>query len=115
MNSELIVHIFSSLQTLEKYLAAIKNNAPTAVNCEKYAALIPQQEAVLRHMRRIANNLQLEVARKQEPLAFRSLKVFYGLHHMVRKDLTEAFAALSQKTPPVPAPPHPAGKELIYH
>ena len=96
MDPKLIVHVFSSLQKLEKNLSQIKSIAPYSAQFEKYAALIPQQENILLQMRRTANSLQLELAKKQWPLASRSLQVFYGLHHMVRAELIEACNALSR-------------------
>ena len=58
--------------------------------------LIPQQEEALIKMRRLANKLQLEIARKNWLAAVRTMQIIYGLNHMIRADLHSAFAQLSQ-------------------
>lgn len=97
MNKELIPHVFASLQNLERYLENIKKFSDTsAAHAPSLLRSIEDQERVLKQMRRVANKLQIEVAREQWDSVVRTLRIFYGLNHMVRPDLMATFVQLSK-------------------
>ena len=97
MNNQVIMRIFGSLQGLERCLKQVKQLLPAdRESVKEITHLIPQQEAALIKMRRLANLLQLEVAKKDWASAVRTMQLIYGLNHMIRSDLQAAFATLSQ-------------------
>lgn len=117
MNKRVITHVFAAVQNLEKSMAQVKDLLTTRP--KEHAELqqiIPQQEEVLKKMRRTANRLQFELAREDWYAAIRSLRVFYGLNHLVRKDILGAQRRLAgtQQTP-ISAPAAAEPKEVIYH
>ena len=92
MTAELVTHVFASLQSLEKKLEQTKKLLPE--QNEQYretAEQLPKQEEILGQMRKVANLLQLQTAKGQWEPAVRSLKIFYGLNHMVRTDVMKAY------------------------
>ena len=116
MNPELITHVFASLQSLEKCLSTVKKLLPgQEEDYSDIARILPEQERVLQQMRRIANKLQLEVARGDWAGGVRSLKIFYGLNHMIRFDLLHAFSTLSRKEAPETKINAVVSKEVVYH
>mgnify|MGYP003382194329 CR=1 FL=1 len=97
MNKELIPHVFASLQNLERYLENIKRFSDSNVaQPTSLQRSIDDQERVLKQMRRVANKLQIEVAREQWDAVVRTLRIFYGLNHMVRPDVMATFVQLSK-------------------
>jgi hypothetical protein len=116
MNAQLIGHVFATLQSLEKCMANVKKMIPgQEASCPEITKIVPEQERVLLQMRRMANMLQLETARNDWPSAVRSLKIFYGLNHMIRNDLMTAFTKLSQQQTVHTAQYAPVGKHVMYH
>ncbi len=116
MNTQLIGHVFATLQHLEKCLSNVKRLVQGQEKfCPEISKAVPEQEKVLVQMRRVANLLQLETARNDLPSAVRSLKIFYGLNHMVRNDLMSAFAKLSQQQTPVRTAAACGAKQVMYH
>ena len=115
MDSNIILHVFSCLQRLEKRFAFIKSVAPYSAHFEKYSSLIPQQTEILAHMRRTANLLQLEFAKKQWELVSHSLKIFYGLHQMIRPELQDAFNAVSNNPENLAPAQKITEKQLMLH
>lgn len=97
-NKEIIIHVFSSLQSLEKYLDSIKK---LVRGKEKTADGLVQHEKVIRCMRRMANKIQLDVAHDDWDAAVRSLKIFYGLNHMIRPELVSTLMRLSGSKSPL--------------
>lgn len=96
MNSDIIARIFGVLQNLEKCLDGIH----TQLNEKKHrapeiAALLPQHQRVVKQMRSVANKLQLQFAREDWEEVVRSLKIFYGLNHLVRTDILIAYGRLN--------------------
>lgn len=101
MNKELIPHVFSSLHSLERYLENIRrlvagNDGLDPKFANHIEVSLPEQERVLKQMRRVANKLQLEIAKEEWDAVIRSLRIFYGLNHMVRPDLINMFVKLSK-------------------
>lgn len=101
MNKELIPHVFASLHSLERYLENIRRMSGTqeGIDAKFLSQLehsLPEQERVLKQMRRVANKLQLEIAKEEWDEVIRSLRIFYGLNHMVRPDLIATFVKLSK-------------------
>jgi hypothetical protein len=116
MNAELVTHVFASLQSIEKTVANVKKMLPGLEDANKdIIKVLPEQERIIVQMRRIANLLQLEAARNDWDKAVRSLKIFYGLHHMVRSDVLQAYARLSQKQCTQLTEFLPEGKTPICH
>jgi hypothetical protein len=116
MNAQLIGHVFATLQSLERCMANVKKMLPAQEgNYPEIVKIVPEQERVLQQMRRVANLLQLETARNDWPTAVRSLKIFYGLNHMIRNDLMTAFTKLSQQQTVRTAQYAPVGKHVMYH
>lgn len=116
MNAQLIGHVFATLQSLERCMANVKKMIPgQESNYPEIIKVVPEQERVLQQMRRVANLLQLETARSDWPSAVRSLKIFYGLNHMVRNDLTAAFTKLSQQQTTHSVQYPLVGKQVMYH
>ena len=96
MTNQVIMRIFGSLQGLERCLRQVKQLLPENQEAIRdIAYLIPQQEQALKKMRRLANTLQLQIAKKDWKNAVRTMQIFYGLNHMIRSDLLGAFAKLS--------------------
>lgn len=96
MGKELLAHIFSSLQSLERCL----DNSNRLYGEQKHELKdvrqsLDEQEKVLRHMRRVANRLQLEVACDDTEKLARSLQIFYGLSTMVRPEVLATFQLLA--------------------
>lgn len=96
MGREMLVHVFASIQGLEKCLA----NSRKMLDEQKHQPLIvhkslAEQDRILRQMRRVANRLQLEFATENWPEAVRSLKIYYGLWTMVRPEIMSTFTALA--------------------
>lgn len=116
MNTSLVTHVFASLQSLEKCLGNVKKMLPSQTDsCDELKKVVPEQEKILEQMRRIANKLQLEVARNDLGSAVRTLKIFYGLNHMIRGDVMNAFSKLSElQSVPFSKLATP-GKEIVYH
>ena len=97
MNSEIIGRIFSALQSLEKCMLTVKEAVGNDKEYAELAHLVPQQTKVLVQMRRTANKLQLQFARSEWDEVVRSMKIFYGLNHMVRMDILTMFGIVSSK------------------
>ena len=98
MSSLQLTHAYAALQHLEKCLQTVKkllvgreSEYPDIVK------VIPEQEKIITQMRRVANVLQLEIARNDAESIVRSYKVFYGYNQMVRTDLLKALSVLSNK------------------
>ncbi len=96
MDSSIVTHVFCSIQALEKLLENSRKmlveqrHQPLSVH-----TAVLQQARALRAMRQSANNLQLEVARKDWISAVRSLQIYYGLNSLVRPEIVTTFSALS--------------------
>ena len=95
MKRKLIIHIFAVVQNLEKRLeetkAAIKDTK--GMPMQMHFDLV-QQEDVVKHMRRTANRLQLELAREDWIAIIRTLQIFYGLNHMVRPEVMGTYSSI---------------------
>jgi len=117
MNNQIIMRIFGSLQGLERCLKQVKQLLPSEQDSvQDIVRLIPQQEEALLKMRRLANKLQLEIAKKNWPAAVRTMQIIYGLNHMIRADLHAAFAKLTNAEGlPVETKSKEVGKENILH
>ena len=117
MNPEIVTHIFGTLQSLEKSLTFVKAGmANSSGSKAEVASTLEQQEKVLNHMRRAANKLQFQVARSDWSEAVRTMKIFYGLHHMVRADIVSAKAKMSKHTPAASRTPFgDKPKHSLYH
>jgi len=99
MNKQIIPHVFGSLQTLERYVDQIRSSASRDGQLGREVAnLLRQSESVLQNMRRTANRLQLQLAAKDAGAVVRSLRIFYGLNHIVRPELLTALAHFSKGT-----------------
>ncbi len=93
MNKQIIPHVFGSLQTLERYIEQIRTNATHHEKLgDEVGSVIRQCEGVLQNMRRTANRLQLQLAANDASAVVRSLRIFYGLNHIVRPELLRAVA-----------------------
>ena len=117
MNKRVITHVFAAVQNLEKSMKQVKDLMPAhGQSIENLEELVPQQEQVLKKMRRTANRLQFELAREDWYAAIRSLRVFYGLNHLIRKDVMTAQRQLSSAENGVltVAPPIEE-KSITYH
>ena len=116
MNAQLIGQVFASLQYLEKCLGSIKKlSCGQEERCSSILQALPAQERVLAQMRRAANLLQLETARNDLHGAIRSLKIFYGLNHMVRDDITSALGKITQQHAAHMPKNVQWGKPLLFH
>ena len=97
MNKELIPHVFASLQSLERYVDIIKSSLESSDHTgNELRAMVPQYETTLKKMRRTANKLQFQVAADNQQQIIRSLRIFYGLNHMVRPEILSSFLSLSK-------------------
>lgn len=100
MDKRIITHVFAAVQSLEKCLSKTKELLPEAgpEAAEERRALellVPQQEEALLKMRRTANRLQMEMARSDWNSATRSLRIFYGLNHLIRRDVLKSHSKLA--------------------
>jgi hypothetical protein len=102
MDPKVVTQIYASLQGLEKSFSTLKELHAQSPS-EDIEHLLPQQEEILAKMRQCANFLQFEVARKDTNSAVRTLKIYYGLHNMVRSQIISAQSCLSRGAPFVPA------------
>jgi hypothetical protein len=112
MSKQLLAHIYSSLQSLEK--CAGENKTAMLTEQEKSPVRVHdvlEQDKVLRHMRRAANRLQLDLARKDWSNAHRSLEIFYGLHSMVRPEIVSTYSAIRK----MPNPFHAIDSKAVFH
>lgn len=76
MSPKIIPHVFGSLAALEKSIALIeRQQLDTGSN---------SLAEIVSEMRRAANLIQLQFAKKDDLAAERSLRIFYGLLSMVR-------------------------------
>ncbi len=101
MNQELIPHVFASLQTLERYVEQVRTlSAGGAESNSEARALLPEFDRVVKQMRRTANKLQFHVAAADEAATVRTLRIFYGLNHMVRPEVLKSLVGLTKGTPP---------------
>ncbi len=97
MERNVVVHVFSALQNLERYFEEVKKLLPRDdENSLEMLESLPQHAQILKNMRRVANKLQLEVAREDWNSVVRSLKIFYGLHFLVRPELVSALVRLTK-------------------
>ena len=98
MSKDMIVHIFASVQGLEKCvlhsrkMLAEQKHQPLIVHSS-----ITEQERVLKQMRRAANRLQLELVSEDWVSAVRSLNIFYGLCTMARPEILSTFSSLANR------------------
>jgi len=117
MDKRVITHVFGALQSLEKCMSNVKDMLPNhgkAVG--DVSALIPQHEKVLVKMRRTANCLQLELAREDWNASIRSLRIFYGLNHLIRKDILSLNRKLTgARSGLIAAPATSEQKAIVYH
>lgn len=97
MDKSIIPHVFASLLSLERTVGNVERlaKADSTENAKSALALIPAQRKVLESMRRAANSLQLQLAAGDTLGTIRSLKIFYGLNHMVRPELSSAMVLLA--------------------
>jgi hypothetical protein len=56
---------------------------------------ITEQERILKHMRRAANKIQIELAQEDWTAVHRSLSIFYSLNQMVRPEILATYRELS--------------------
>ena len=112
MSKQLLAHIYSSLQSLEKCSGENKTAMLTATERSPVRVHeVLEHDKVLRQMRRTASRLQLDLARKDWKNAHRSLEIFYGLHSMVRPEIVSTFSALNN----VPNPFQAIDSKAIFH
>jgi len=98
MKNELITHVFGAVQGLEKYSTQINSLLDANKNKANLLTSNPEEHnKVIKHMRRIANKLQLEVAKNNTSESYRLLKLFYGLNSLVRPEVLSTFVILSRK------------------
>ncbi len=102
MDSKVVTQIYASLQGLEKSFSAMKELHAQSPS-DNISHLLPQQEEIIAKMRQCANFLQFEIARKDTTSAVRTLKIYYGLHNMVRSQIISAQSYLSRGDSFVPA------------
>lgn len=96
MSKELLAHIFSSLQSLEKCLENSKRMyALEPVKATYIAEALTQQTEVLGQMRRVANKLQLDIAAQDVSQINRSMQIYYGLTSIVRPEILSTFRSLA--------------------
>lgn len=93
---ELITYVFGALQALERYIEQTKSllEKDPALQ-DRLPCPLSEQDKVVQHMRRIANKLQFEIAKKDWEGVVRMLKLFYGLDALVRSDIISTFVSLS--------------------
>jgi hypothetical protein len=118
MNTDIAIHVFASLQGLEKTFGTIKQELQNKKDLsEELLASLPKQEEILVDMRRAANLLQLHLAKKDWVAAIRSLQIYYGLNHLVRPDIIKAFGTLaSEKFSKLPQPQvSSSSKNTVFH
>ncbi len=116
MTSEFLYHIFSSLQSLEKKFATVKELLPgPSESPDVFHHHLPQQKKILRQMRRTANKLQLEAAHSDWVSLTRSLKIFYGLNQLIREDIILACSNLSKARHPKGIKTATRDKAVVYH
>lgn len=95
MDKKIITHVFAALQNLERCHERTSGMLDQAgEDKESLEVILPQHAEVLKQMRRTANYLQFEVAREDWLAVVRSLKIFYGLNHLIRGDLLAAHSKL---------------------
>ena len=102
MSPEVIPHVFASLQTLERYLEQVRTLSTRAVEFSaELRTRIPEFERVVKQMRRTANKLQFQVAANNQAEIVRSLRIFYGLNHMLRPELLSTLIKLTKGSNPL--------------
>jgi di/tripeptidase len=114
MHTDLLHRVFSTVQSLEQQIESVKNQY--SLNSQANSKAISQLtefERVVKSMRRVANKLQLEVAKKDSIAIVRSLKIFYGLNFMVRPEVLKTSMSLVSKQPLEVS--QTALRDLVYH
>ena len=96
MSSQNMHRIFGALHTLERSLDLCKNTMLKNSNLpERITGSIAEQERIIKHMRRVANKLQFELAQQDWAAVHRSLNIFYSLNQMVRPEIMSTYRELS--------------------
>lgn len=115
-NKNLLANIFSVIQTLEKRLEQSREMlavAPKTADEEAMLKSLDEQSRIVAHMRRVANKLQLELASSNWTATVRSLRIFYGLHHMVRPEILQTVSR-TLKSPSPPKLSSPTQSNVIH-
>lgn len=100
MQKEIVYRVFSTVQSLEQQVENLKNQLGLNPKTnEKHLSQIAEFEAVIKSMRRTANKLQIEAAKKDASPSVRLLKIFYGLNYMVRPEVLKASMSLFSDSP----------------
>lgn len=103
MNEKLVTYVLGMINRLEWLLEKSKAGLSQSENRDEVAqAELEDQERVLRHMRRTANKLQVEVASKDFANAFRSLQIIYALNQMVGVHVVSTYLTNASKKSSVP-------------
>jgi len=97
VTSEKISRVFASLQGLERCYNSVCKIVHLKDSESTKNIINKKHKEILEEMRRVANKIQLFSAKKQHSNALRELKVFYGLNHMIRPDLMNAYALTTRK------------------
>ena len=98
MNDKAVIYLFAAVQGMERCVARCeKMLGEQTYQPSSVATSIAEQRRILREMRRSANKLQLEIAKKDWNGAVRSIQIFYGLNNMVRPEILATFSALANK------------------
>lgn len=96
MKKEMVVHMFATVQSLEKCVAQNRRMLAESNTQPGHArAAVEQQQRVLTQMRRVANRLQLLLVKKDWVEIVRLTSVFYGLNSLVRPEIMSMFSALA--------------------
>lgn len=117
MNRILITQVYASLLSLEKRLHDVKQMlSERKVKHPDIEGMVPEYEKAIGQMRKSANQLQLQIAKKDWRNIVRSMEVFYGLSFMIRGDVLSAYGRLSRNETPASAPGFSLSlKESRYH
>lgn len=93
---EMVHHTYSVIHQLEQFLDNVKRLiSERKTELPDLPVSVQEQERILQQMRRIANKLQLEIAKSNWPGVVRTLRIFYGMNQMIRPELVATLIALS--------------------
>jgi len=96
MDNSTVTRAFATLQALEKCHAnSEKMTRQASDTSSTVLAGLLEQKKVLTSMRRVANRLNLEVARSDVRATHRSLQIFYGMNALVRPEILATFQLLA--------------------
>ena len=96
MKKETLVHMFATVQSLEKCVEQNRKMLCENRTQPEFAyEAVEQQAEILKKMRRVANQLQVLLVKQDIKQISRFTQIFYSLNSMVRPEIMSMFSSLA--------------------